>query len=309
MLKSKMSMILPFLVASSAAILSDTVLCEEMCIREISPAHKQEMLIGYGEGENYADGKMAAIADAISVLGTKVTAKAGMVESSDPGNPQAIWTIESESEAVVKGAKVLSHCQENKTKIIVGIPKTTIFKLIDQRSLERMAWIDSISTGPKILTQKEIRANKTLLENHQSTEKNDLDTWIVLGRPSVTFKSMPPDRINVLAAMLKGTSPTSGDKIIVSAKGTLAQKTLPLLINRLTSEGISAESTDSDSAVKWECVQTLGSLIGSVQRFQAHCILQEYTGNFDPITVNGMSPVGAAEDTAADMISKELLAH
>ena len=281
------------------------------CRNEIAASSQPDMLVGIGEAGSYQDAKNAAIADAISFLGTTISARSSVVDAGPSSDTYADASVESETNAIVMGAKVLSDCPEGgQRKIVVGIAKTLIAKVIEAHAEQRKNLIQSavneLTTKP---TAKTLRDSKKKYDEILAEEKKDLDNWLVLGRARETFKEIPMTLRKDLEDKL-AVKPGTEVTMSVISKDSIAEQTISILINKLSSDGVVvAKAINKDDAAVWSCSLLKGSPIGSTIRFRVQCSLLHTTYQFSPIIVNGMASNSKEEidNTAVRLVSQELM--
>ena len=301
-------------ILSFYLITGSWICCAEECVKGFRKSEMSGMLIGVGEGKSYVDAKNAAMADAISVLGTKILAKSSTIESgSGSTNIYTDQTIESETDALVKGAKVLSDCQEGDThKLTIGINKSLIASLIEAHGEQRTEWISAAITALESNpTSAMIRHYRDGYLKIQNEEKDDLDSWLVLGRPKELFKEVPADLRRTLEQKINAHSQPKVKNISIRATDEIAKQTLAVVMSHLAADGIEAINSESKSAKTaiWQCNLVKGMAVGQAVRFIATCSLTQAGFDFPPISVQGISVDSNIQDQAVRLVSQQLLAH
>lgn len=286
---------------------------EQTCIKELKQSSTDGFLIGVGEAGSYEEAKGRALSDAISFLGIKVSAKNAIVDLGS-SSIQVQQEIETESEMLVRGSKVISTCDEGTAKkITIGIPKALIAKLIVTNTEQRQNQVDSmLKTLKENPTPANQSAAKVAYNRMVSVEKEDLERWLVIGRTREEFRAVSVEMRSEIEGLLNRAGKPKIDKLMVIAQGEVARKTLPALLSKLSSEGISAVEGGSSEAAIWQCSLVKGSPLGNAVRFTAQCSLSNTSYSLEPIVVNGMAPVDQTvmEDTAARLVNGRIsLAH
>jgi len=260
-------------------------------------------ITGHGEGTSYEEAKSAALVDAAGFFGVRLDSTAEVAE--DGNGSDAVYlsgSIKTKVDKIVKGAEVLSQCQENATTtIIIGLKKTTIRALLDQQAEHRLTWISNNIAAKNMSAIR--AAAKQLFED----EKTDLEAWILLQQPTTAFKAIP-DPIKQKMLVLQ----PSTQRYQIKADGVIAEKSLSTVLNKLRERGIEVSTEVSGSILlTWACNIDQGAAMGSSIRFAAECSLSGADTGIEPMSVSGIASTGDMESTAARLISNKLktIAH
>ncbi len=282
------------------------VMADEVCDKNASAAKYSGMVAGFGEGADYQEAKINAIADAISVFGIAITSQGETMES----NESAQWngSVKSEISALVKGAQVLSDCPQTvKHAIWIGIKKTTIAGLIEHHSNDRVHWAKTaLSTLKAEHSQKVRRDLKVAFEKINEEEKNDLDAWMIIGRPVELFTKISDSHKTEISKLLDAT-PKERKVINIIASDVIAERTISILKQKLSMDGYIVDKKSNES-VSWTCNLNRGEQVGRSLRFNATCILNGLS-DFEPVVIDSISTADNLENTAIRLIAGKLMAH
>ena len=280
------------------------------CLTEVDQSVQTTMLVGVGEGDSYPAAKSVALADALSFLGSQVKSSTSVTEGVRDEDTRLTQKIERDTEGMVKGAKILSYCETPRPKVIVGIPKATIAKLLGEQALQRQQLAERTLKG----LQDDSSANTVAsaagaYEKMLKEEKEDLDTWLVIGKSRSGF-SVITDNIKKGLEEKLYTKDAAAKKVLAVVPGDdIAKKSVPLLIAKLSQQGYQAKLADaSDEGVKaaWNCLVNKGAPIGTAQRFTVRCVLTAPNFSFDPISANGIAHTNGLDEQALVLVSRAL---
>jgi hypothetical protein len=257
-------------------------------------------LTGTAEAASYEEAKALAIADALSFLGIKI--KSTIQIKSDNNGSNMSQDVLTEVSAVAQGFEVLSRCSKPPMyEVIVGVSKTLLFRLLEARATARNVWLQETLQLIDAKNPAKITSDRDL-KSFLAEEKDDLESWMILGKNKASFKEMPRSDVSRLQqsvkSSLKAISIKAGDD-------TVANKTLHALVSKLRSLGLKATmvktASDGVEVSTWNCVTTRGLPMGRAIRFQTECSLELDIGP-NAIQVSGISTEENIEDQAIRLI-------
>jgi hypothetical protein len=301
----KIAVILGLNVFFCSSVFGDS----ESCSRESQRIKESDSLVGYGSGNDYESAKSAALADAISFMGVKINASGTVLDAGQKLGPESVQTISTESEMIVKGAKILTVCKDDNTKVVVAIPKALIATLIEQKCLQRLDWIKR--TNASLAKNTSPKALKAIRQRHRDIlqqENDDLESWIVLGRSPDSFKKIHGKDLHDLSDALASHSDSPMKTLRIFVAGPLARDTLSALQSYLKGEGIKAVKASvraPDTAI-WTCAMTKGTPMGQMSLFVARCDLTQSDVDIPGIKITGIAPEESMNETAVRLLSDEL---
>ena len=300
-----------FVCVSAGTVLAGE---KETCVKGV-----QDFLgyvAGYGQGGTYQDAKQQAMSDAISFFGVQITSSGQLSEETSDGNSSTYLSsnIETRIDALVKGAVVLSTCEENeKFKLIVGLKKSTIISLLESSCKQRTDWVQmalkTLKTQKGQPTDSLVSQYKRSFQKALSDEKTDIEAWLLLQRPREFFP-MIPEAMKQEFSNLTEKHPTKEQRYSIVARDKFAEKTLSMVVNKLNQNGIPLASKqqgdDNTTEIGWTCSIHQGSAIGNIVRFQGRCELSESTLGITPVEIDGISNQEDLENTVVRLVDEKL---
>ena len=252
---------------------------------------KSGYITGIGVGQSYEGAKSKALADAMGFFGVRISNQMQITDDNETSTVNR--EIKVQVEALAKGAEVLSDCEINDNhKVTIGIKKTTIRQLIENRANQRTAFANNLKGKDQITPQEQV-----LLAKYRAEDAKDRETWILLGNAEVLY---PAVDLNVKAK-------ASLTKYHLTASGELAEATLSDVAAKLKTIGITL--TDNGQELVWKCSMTLGSVVGTAQRYKASCALSVDGLGVEPFEVGGISRADAVNARVKQMVIDRMAAH
>lgn len=265
-----------------------------------------EYVTGRGEASDFPEAKSSALADLASFFGVDVGAESHVLDTSLSNNVDIMTNIKVTVRGVVKGAEILSECSGGPgVSLILGIRKSTLVALINQRSEQRLAWLSANLGMEKggVVGGKRLQTLKSVL----GEERADREMWTLLNQPQTMFKSIPKDqKILILNAIAKTVDRVKSYRL--KASDELAERTLVAAARALEAKGISVsiDAKEKEYQLVWSCRISQGVSVGKNIRFSVTCGLLGSDFDFPEIRSDGITTVGNVEETASMMVVESL---